>query len=38
MEKDIAIKYKAYETNKGNIIWCGTLALAWKELATWKGI
>jgi hypothetical protein len=34
MEADIALNYNAYRTPRGNIIWCGTLALAWQQLVS----
>ena len=29
MEKDMAVHYNAFETSKGNIVWCGAMCLAW---------
>jgi len=31
MQKSFAEKYNAFETNKGNIIWCGAMCIAWKD-------
>lgn len=33
MQVDIAHNYNAYHTSKGNILWVGTLSLAWHQLA-----
>jgi hypothetical protein len=33
MEKDIAVSYNAFQTKKGNVVWCGVLAMAWQDLA-----
>ena len=33
MEQEIAHKYNAYSTQRGNLIWVGTMSLAWKDLA-----
>lgn len=33
MEKDIAVNYNAFQTKKGNIVWCGVLSLCWQSFA-----
>ena len=33
MEKEIASKYNAFKTEKGNIVWVGTMNLAWQDLS-----
>lgn len=38
MEKDLAIKYNAFQTKQGNTVWCGTLCLAWQDLAKTHGL
>ena len=38
MEKDIAEKYNAFTTKKGNTVWVGTMCLAWNQLAQTEGV
>ena len=38
MEKDIAEKYNAFTTGNSNIVWVGTMALCWKELASFSKV
>ena len=34
MEKDISNKFNVFTTNNGNIIWMGTMCLAWQSFAS----
>ena len=38
MEKEVARNYNAFVTEKGNVIWMGTMCLAWKQLMEFSNV